>query len=98
MKRRPFLALAEAGVTVFALCAVSSLGMAQTAADWPAKPVRILTPFPAGAGPEVVLRMVSDKLSKLWGKPVVVENRPGGNGFIAIRAFKQGDKDGYDLE
>jgi tripartite-type tricarboxylate transporter receptor subunit TctC len=40
---------------------------------------------------------VAEKLGKLWGKTVVVENRPGGNGFIAINAFKQGDKDGYDL-
>ena len=71
--------------------------MAQGAADWPQKPVRIITPFPAGAGPEVVLRLVADRLQKMWGKPVVVENRPGGNGFIAIRALKGGDKDGYDL-
>jgi tripartite-type tricarboxylate transporter receptor subunit TctC len=47
--------------------------MAQGVADWPQKPVRILTPFPGGRGPEVVLRMVADRLQKMWGKPVVVE-------------------------
>lgn len=93
MKRRSLFALAASAT----LAVVSLPAMAQGAADWPQKPVRILTPFPAGAGPEVVLRMVADKLSKTWGKPVVVENRPGGNGFIAINALKQGDKDGYDL-
>jgi len=67
------------------------------AQDWPTKPVRILTPFPAGAGPEAVLRVLAEKLQKKWGQPVIVENRPGGNGFIAIDAFKRGATDGYDL-
>ncbi|MET0348480.1 MAG: tripartite tricarboxylate transporter substrate binding protein [Rhizobacter sp.] len=67
------------------------------AQDWPTKPVRILTPFPAGAGPEAVLRVLAEKLQKKWGQPVIVENRPGGNGFIAIDAFKRGATDGTDL-
>jgi tripartite-type tricarboxylate transporter receptor subunit TctC len=65
--------------------------------SFPTKPVRIITPFPVGSGPEGVARMVADKLSKTWGQPVVVENRPGGNGFIAIDAFKRGVTDGHDL-
>jgi len=95
LKRRSLLALAVAGVASMSIGSLPA--MAQGAADWPQKPVRIITPFPAGAGPEVVLRLVADRLQKMWGKPVVVENRPGGNGFIAIRALKGGDKDGYDL-
>ena len=67
------------------------------AQDWPTKPVRILTPFPPGAGPEAVVRVVAEKLSRTWGQPVIVENRPGANGFLAIDAFKRGDKAGYDL-
>ena len=67
------------------------------AQDFPTKPVRIITPFPVGSGPEGVLRLMADKLSKSWGKPVTVENRPGGNGFIAIDAFKRGATDGHDL-
>ncbi|MFM9902856.1 MAG: Bug family tripartite tricarboxylate transporter substrate binding protein [Polaromonas sp.] len=67
------------------------------AQDFPTKPVRIITPFPVGSGPEGVLRLVADKLSRTWGKPVVIENRPGGNGFIAIDAFKRGATDGHDL-
>ena len=97
MKRRSMLALAAASLVVFSLCAAPMQVNAQSAAGWPAKQVRIITPFPAGAGPEAVMRMVAEKLGKLWGKPVIVENRPGGNGFIAIGAFKQGDKEGYDL-
>ena len=68
-----------------------------TAQDFPTKPVRIITPFPVGSGPEGVARLLADKLSKAWGKPVLVENRPGGNGFIAIDAFKRGATDGHDL-
>ncbi|HSV34754.1 MAG TPA: tripartite tricarboxylate transporter substrate binding protein [Ramlibacter sp.] len=67
------------------------------AQEFPTKPVRIITPFPVGSGPEGVVRLVADKLSRAWGQPVVVENRPGGNGFIAIDAFKRGATDGHDL-
>jgi tripartite-type tricarboxylate transporter receptor subunit TctC len=76
-----------------------TLGLALTAGaqTFPTKPVRIITPFPVGSGPEGVARLVADKLSKAWGQPVTVENRPGGNGFIAIDAFKRGATDGHDL-
>ncbi len=68
-----------------------------TAQEFPTKPVRIITPFPVGSGPEGVLRMLATSLSKTWGQPVTVENKPGGNGFIAIDAFKKGSTDGHDL-
>lgn len=72
-------------------------GTAALAQDFPTKAVRIVTPFPAGAGPEAVLRVLAEKLQKKWGHPVIVENKPGGNGFIAIDAFKRGATDGHDL-
>ena len=71
--------------------------LAVQAQDFPTKAVRILTPFPAGAGPEGVLRLLAEKLQKKWGKPVIVENKPGANGFLAIDAFKRGATDGHDL-
>jgi tripartite-type tricarboxylate transporter receptor subunit TctC len=73
---------------------VATQVLAQT---FPTKPVRIITPFPVGSGPEGVVRLLADKLSRTWGQPVVVENKPGGNGFIAIDAFKRGANDGHDL-
>jgi tripartite-type tricarboxylate transporter receptor subunit TctC len=79
------------------LCVSTLCAGAAHAQDFPTKPVRILTPFPVGSGPEGVLRLVADKLSRAWGKPVVVENKPGGNGFIAIDTFKRGATDGHDL-
>lgn len=91
-KRQLFTALALGALGALALC-----GSSAHAQDFPTKPVRILTPFPVGSGPEGVLRLVADKLSRTWGKPVVVENKPGGNGFIAIDTFKRGATDGHDL-
>lgn len=80
----------------FGLCSLAS-AQAPAAAEWPARPVRLITPFPAGAGPEVFLRAVAEKLQQRWGQPVIVENRPGGNGFIAIDTFKHSPPDGTTL-
>lgn len=63
----------------------------------PAKPVRIFTPFPPGSGPDASLRIVAEQLERQWSRPVIVENKPGGNGFIAVAAFKKGATDGQDL-
>ena len=54
---------------------------------FPAKPVRIVTYFSAGSGPDVVIRVIADQLSKVWSQAVVVENKPGANGIIAIDAL-----------
>jgi tripartite-type tricarboxylate transporter receptor subunit TctC len=89
LTRRATLALATA--------AALAAPFAVRAQEWPTKPVRIVTPFPAGAGPEAVLRVLAEKLQKKWGQPVVVENKPGANGFIAIDTFKRGATDGTDL-
>ncbi|WP_311222095.1 MULTISPECIES: tripartite tricarboxylate transporter substrate binding protein [unclassified Acidovorax] len=81
-----------------AACALAAaLPLAAHAQAYPTKAVRIITPFPVGGGPDGVARLVADRLSRTWGQPVTVDNRPGGNGFIAIDAFKRGAKDGTDL-
>lgn len=67
------------------------------AQNFPTRPVKITTAFPAGSGPDAALRIVAERLSKKWGQPVVIENKAGGNGFIAVAAFKQGSTDGHDL-
>ena len=80
-----------------ALTAVAALPALAQAPAWPTKPVRVTTPFPVGSGPDAWLRLVTDRLAKRWNQPVIVENKPGGNGFIAIDAFKRGATDGHDL-
>ncbi len=84
-------------LTAMALAFAPLPVLAADAANFPGKPVRIINPFPVGGGPDGVARVLADKLARTWGQPVVVENRPGGNGFIAIDAWKRGAKDGTDL-
>ena len=79
-----------------ALLALGLPALAQ-AASFPTNPVTIVTAFPAGSGPDAVLRQVSEKLSRLWGQPVMVNNKPGGGGFIAIDASQRATPDGYTL-
>ena len=86
----------QAGMALGAL-ALSAISPLRAQSQWPAKPVRIINPFPVGGGPDGTSRILSDKLGRLWNQSVVVENRPGGNGFIAINEFKRGATDGTDI-
>lgn len=65
--------------------------------DYPARTVRIVSAFSAGSGPDAMLRLASVRLSALWKRPVVVENKPGGSGFIAVSEVKRAQADGYTL-
>lgn len=84
----------------FALALVA-LGTAASAfsqpVSYPTKMVRITSPFAPGAGPEVALRVLTDKLSKLWGQSVIIDNKAGGNGMVAAQAVKRAPADGYEL-
>jgi tripartite-type tricarboxylate transporter receptor subunit TctC len=94
MKRRSVVQ----GMAAFAGGALTGLSPDKIQAQaFPSKQVRMVTPFPPGSGPDAALRLISEILSKKWGAPVIVDNRPGGNGFIAVSAFKQGGGDGHDL-
>lgn len=70
---------------------------AHAQASFPSKPVNLVTAFAPGSGPDAVLRQVGDKLSRLWGQPVTITNRPGGGGFIAIDSVRRLPADGYTL-
>src|SRR3982750_1598829 len=84
-----------------ALCLLLlALGLAQPAlaqAPYPAKPVRIIVPFPPGGGNDVAGRLVAQKLSERLGQSVVVENRAGANGIVGLQALMQSAPDGYTL-
>ncbi len=91
---RTHLAAIAAAVTV-SLGALASSASAQTPAPsaqtsaqaWPQRPVRFVLPFGAGTATDVAARLMSEKLSARWGKPIVIENRPGADGLLAINAF-----------
>jgi tripartite-type tricarboxylate transporter receptor subunit TctC len=57
------------------------------AQDWPTRAVKFLLPIGAGSGADFGARVIAEKLSARWGQPVVVENRPGGDGFVALTTF-----------
>ena len=67
------------------------------AQDFPTKPIRILVPFAPGGFVDTAARIVGQKLHERWGQQVIVENRPGGNGFIAVSAAAKSPADGYTL-
>ena len=81
------------------LCTASAFAAApaHAAEPFPSKPVTLVTAFAPGSGPDAVLRLVADKLGKTWNQRVVVDNKPGGGGFIAIEAAKRAAPDGYTL-
>ena len=78
-------------VSAFALIAAAITPA--PAADWPTRPVKFLLTLGAGSGSDIGARLFADRLSKRWGQPVIVENRPGGDGLVAINAFVQAHDD-----
>ena len=82
----PLIAL----VAMLAVAAASA--QAQTQA-WPQGPVRFIIPFGPGAGADIGARLIQERLQARWGKPVVIENRPGGDSMIAIQAMLSANDD-----
>ena len=64
---------------------------------WPARTVRIIGAYSPGSGPDTTLRLIAERLSTAWGQQVLVENRPGANGILAIEAVRKSAPDGYTL-
>ena len=86
----------SACLSAFSLLWSSTSGFAQADA-FPSRPVTVITGFGVGGGPDVVLRVLADSLSRLWGQQIVVLNRPGANNVIEMQAAAQAAPDGYTL-
>lgn len=65
------------------------------AQNFPIKTTRVVVPFSAGSGPDMVMRIVGDKLAKEWGQQVMLDNKPGANGWLAETDIKRASPDGY---
>ena len=64
-----------------------------SAQTYPQRAVRFILPFGPASGVDITARLIGDRLAARWGKPVVVENRPGGDGLVAINAFTSANDD-----
>jgi tripartite-type tricarboxylate transporter receptor subunit TctC len=81
----------------FATTGVALAGTARAQAAWPERPVRVLIGFPPGGPTDLVGRLLQEPLQRLWGQPVIIENRPGASQIIASEAVARSAPDGYTL-
>src|SRR2546425_12874250 len=82
------------GIAAMALAAAASQASAQ---GYPSKPVHVIISFTPGSSTDIVGRIVSQKLSEIWGQPVLAENRAGAGGSIGSKAVAKAAPDGYTL-
>ena len=88
-----FLSVARAGTAAVLL----ALALGAGAAEYPAKPIRMLIPFAPGGATDILARYVGTHLSQTWGVQVVPDNRPGANGIIAAEMLVKSPADGHTL-
>jgi tripartite-type tricarboxylate transporter receptor subunit TctC len=85
----------------FAFAATMAMGGADAqtspARNWPTRSIRIIVPYPPGGLSDVFARLIGDKLARLLGQSIVIDNRPGGNTIIGTQATAQSAPDGYTL-
>jgi tripartite-type tricarboxylate transporter receptor subunit TctC len=77
--------------------AALAAGLAHAQADWPAKPIRMIVPYPPGGGTDVVARIVNEKLSTELGQPIVIDNTGGAGGSVGTELAAKAPADGYTL-
>jgi len=79
------------------LAALLASAPAIQAQDYPAKPIKIVVPYPAGGSADLLPRIFAEKLNARWGQPVLIENRPGAGGNIGAEFVYRAEPDGYTL-
>ena len=80
--------VSAAAMTALGALVVSAAAQAQSQAEsWPQRPVRFIVGLGPGSAQDIAARLFGDQLSKRWGQPVVIENKPGADGIVAINAF-----------
>jgi tripartite-type tricarboxylate transporter receptor subunit TctC len=94
MRQKFYPGLVRMAGVMAASLALLSIAHAQTN-DFPNKPIRIITPYPAGASTDLLARTVAQSMSKSLGQPVMVDNRPGAGGIIAADTTAKSAPDGY---
>jgi tripartite-type tricarboxylate transporter receptor subunit TctC len=82
---------------LFALAISAWQSPVASAQSYPAKPVRYLVPFPAAGSPDIVARLITERLSRIWSQQVVVDNRSGAGGTLGAAIAAKAPADGYTL-
>ena len=81
--------------TTFVVASLLSLAVA--AAEYPAKPIRVIVPWPAGGSTDTLARIVGQRLTTLVGQPIVIDNRAGASGTIGVDIASKAIPDGYTI-
>jgi tripartite-type tricarboxylate transporter receptor subunit TctC len=79
------------------ILALLFIALSAHAQPWPAKPVKLIVPGPAGSAPDIVARLLGERLTPIWGQQLVVDNRVGAAGNIGTAAAATAPADGYNL-
>lgn len=90
-------ALRAVATALIALSPLASVQAQAQAQDYPTKPVRFVVPYAAGGSGDLLARLLGEKLSKLWGQQVVVDNKPGAGGLIGTEFAARAEPDGYTI-
>ena len=95
MKFRKSLLIRCFLLSILAMALLSMNALAQN--QYPNKPIKLLVPFPPGGSTDIFARMLGDAFTQMWGQPVIIENKPGASGQIAVDMLMKAPADGYTL-
>ena len=91
------ITLAHVLLAAAALTATASAHSQNAATNYPAKPIKVIVTFTPGGAPDILGRIIADRLTATWGQPVLVENKPGAGGNIGSDIVAKAAPDGYTL-
>jgi len=91
------VARSAGGVSLVTFAALALVTAAPAQDKWPSRPIRMIVPFPPGSSPDLIARMLTDRLGAALGQPVVVENKPGAGGMVGTGQVAKAAPDGYTI-